>query len=79
VAPVPILAILAQPRRCAPNCDKPFMQKIMAADAARADLFEKAAANARVIRIANASHYVYRSNQADVLREVNAFLDGLPH
>jgi pimeloyl-ACP methyl ester carboxylesterase len=78
VAPVPILAILAQPRRCAPNCDKPFMQRIMAADAARADLFEKSAPNARVIRIANASHYVYRSSEADVLREMNAFMDGLP-
>ena len=78
-APVPILAILAQPRRCAPNCDKPFMQRIMAGDAARADLFEKSAPNARVIRIANASHYIYRSNEADVLREMNAFMDGLPH
>jgi hypothetical protein len=78
-APVSILAIIAQPRRCAPNCDKPFMQKIMAAHTARADLFEKSAPNARVIRIANASHYIYRSNEADVLREMNAFLDGLSH
>jgi hypothetical protein len=31
-----------------------------------------------VIRIANASHYVYRSSEADVLREMNAFMDGLP-
>jgi non-heme chloroperoxidase len=76
-APVPILAILAMPRRCAPNCEKPFMQKIMAADAARADLFEKSAPNAKVIRIANASHYIYRSNEADVIREMNAFMDGL--
>jgi len=74
---VPVLAILAMPRRCAPNCDKPFMQKIMAADAARADLFEKTAPHARLVRIANASHYIYRSNEADVIREMNAFMDGL--
>jgi hypothetical protein len=54
------------------------MQKIMAADAARLELFEKAAPNAKVIRIGGASHYIYRSNEADVIREMNAFLDGLP-
>jgi pimeloyl-ACP methyl ester carboxylesterase len=75
--PVPILVMMASPRRCAPNCDKPFMQKIMAADAERLALFEKSAPTARVIRIANASHYIYRSNEADVLREMNAFMNGL--
>ena len=45
-------------------------------DAAQA-MFEKSAPNARVIRIANASHYIYRSNEADVIREMNAFMDGL--
>ena len=74
---VPVLAILALPRRCQPNCDKPFMQKIMAADAARAEAFEKANPQARVVRIANASHFIWRSNEADVLREMNAFLDSL--
>src|SRR6185503_7541896 len=63
VAPVPILAMVAIPRRCAPNCDKPFMKRIMAGDAARAELFEKSAPNARLVRIANASHYIYRSNE----------------
>ncbi|HWY66718.1 MAG TPA: alpha/beta hydrolase, partial [Rhizomicrobium sp.] len=77
VAPVPILAIIALPRRCAPNCDKPYMQRIMAADAARAELFEKSAPNAKVIRIANASHYIYRSNQDEVVREMNIFMDEL--
>ena len=77
VAPVPILAMVAIPRRCAPNCDKPFMKRIMAGDAARAELFEKSAPNARLVRIANASHYIYRSNEADVIREMNAFMDAL--
>jgi pimeloyl-ACP methyl ester carboxylesterase len=78
VAPVPVLVMMASPRRCAPNCDKPYMQKIMAADAARLELFEKSAPGAKVIRIAGASHYIYRSNEADVIREMNAFVDSLP-
>ena len=77
VAPVPILAVIAMPRRCQPNCDKPFMKRIMANDAARADLFEKSAPNARVIRIANASHYIWGSNEAQVEQEMTAFMDGL--
>jgi pimeloyl-ACP methyl ester carboxylesterase len=76
---VPVLAILAEPRQCRSNCDKPFMQKIMAADAARSAYFEKQSPNARVVRIANASHFIWRSNEADVLREMNGFMDGLKH
>ena len=75
---VPVLTILAEPRQCGNNCDKPFMQKIMAAAAARSAYFEKQSPNARVVRIAKASHYVYRSNEADVLREMNIFMDALP-
>jgi hypothetical protein len=32
----------------------------------------------RVKRIPNANHYVFRSNEADVIREVNAFISTLP-
>jgi non-heme chloroperoxidase len=76
-ASVPLLAILAQPKRCEPNCDKPYTQRIMAADAARADLFEKTAPHARVVRIAKPNHYIWRSNEAQVEQEMNAFMDGL--
>lgn len=75
---VPVLAILAEPRQCGRNCDKPFMQKILAADVARSAYFEKQSPNARLVRIPYASHYIWRSNQADVLREMNAFMDKLP-
>jgi len=30
-----------------------------------------------VVRLPYADHYVFRSNEADVLREMNAFMDGL--
>jgi hypothetical protein len=33
---------------------------------------------ARVIDLPNANHYVFRSNEADVLREVNPFITPLP-
>ena len=76
---LPVLAVLAEPRQCQRDCNKPFMQKIMAADTARSAYFEKQSPNARVVRIANASHYIYRSNEADVEREMNAFMDALAH
>ena len=39
--------------------------------------FEKGVPSARVVRLPRANHYVYLSNEADVLREVNAFLTAL--
>jgi pimeloyl-ACP methyl ester carboxylesterase len=76
-APVPILAILAMPKRCEPQCDTPATKRIMAGDAARAELFEKNAPNARVVRIAKASHFIWRSNEAQVEQEMNSFMDTL--
>ena len=76
--PVPVLAVIAMPRRCAPQCDTSGMKRIMASDAARADLYEKTAPHARVVRIANASHFIWRSNEAQVEQEMNAFMDALP-
>lgn len=39
--------------------------------------FEKANPNAKVIRIENAEHYIYESNEADVIREIEAFASEL--
>ena len=33
--------------------------------------------NARIVRLPDANHYVFLSNEADVLREMNAFIDQL--
>ena len=43
---------------------------------AQASAFESIP-SAHVVRIPNADHYIYRSNAADVEREMNAFLDTL--
>jgi pimeloyl-ACP methyl ester carboxylesterase len=45
---------------------------------AQAKAFENGIPSARVVRLRNADHYVFRSNEADVLREMNAFLEKLP-
>jgi len=39
--------------------------------------FETGVANSRVVELPGATHYVFRSNEADVLREMRSFLDGL--
>jgi non-heme chloroperoxidase len=43
-----------------------------------ANAFEKGVPSARVIRLPNADHYIFRSNEAEVLRAMNDFLDKLP-
>jgi pimeloyl-ACP methyl ester carboxylesterase len=40
--------------------------------------FERQVPSAHVVRIPHATHYVFRSNEADVLREVNTFIATLP-
>ena len=80
---VPILAMYALPHDVGP-----LLANDPAARAAReaqdqertglqAAAFEKGVPSARVVRIPHANHYVFRSNEADVLREMNAFLAGL--
>lgn len=43
----------------------------------QSEAFEKGVPTARVVRLPNADHYIFRSNEADVMREMNAFLAGL--
>jgi len=73
----PVLAIVAVPRACAANCDAPGVKVQDAAVAAQADAFEAATPSARVVRIAHADHYVFLSNETEVGREMNIFMDGL--
>jgi hypothetical protein len=44
---------------------------------AQARAFETGVPTARVVRIARANHYVFLSNEADVLREMETFLASL--
>jgi pimeloyl-ACP methyl ester carboxylesterase len=83
--PVPILAIVAVPHNFGPNYlkDNPTARAAAVANdleraGAQATAFEKALPSAHVVRLPNADHYVFRSNEADVLREINAFIGNLP-
>jgi pimeloyl-ACP methyl ester carboxylesterase len=48
-----------------------------AAIEAQATAFERGVPSARVVRVPKSNHYVFLSNEADVLREMRAFLEGL--
>ena len=43
----------------------------------QAKAFEDGVPTARVVRLAGAHHYVYLSNEADVLREIRVFVTRL--
>jgi non-heme chloroperoxidase len=80
---VPILAIYA----CPHNWDRAFQNdpamkaRRLAADiascTAQADAFAAGVPTAHVVRIPNADNYVFNSNEAEVVREMNAFLSKL--
>jgi hypothetical protein len=79
--PVPILAIYALPHDF--GADNPRREEAEAWDVAsrsgpQAKAFELGVRSARVVRLPRASHYVFQSNEADVLREMKTFIDALP-
>jgi pimeloyl-ACP methyl ester carboxylesterase len=78
----PILAIFAVPHLWLMPAD-PAAQAAMKAedlawDGEAADAFQAGNPTARVVRLANADHELWATHEADVEREMNAFMDGLP-
>jgi pimeloyl-ACP methyl ester carboxylesterase len=81
---VPCLAIFAVPHdlsAVSPG-DATRHAAVVAADLERgtrlSNAFEAGVPSAKVVRLHNANHYVFRSNQAEVLRAMNEFLGKLP-
>jgi len=80
----PVLAIFAVPHKLEPYpgmsaaAQATAAAEELASTSAQANAFQAGNPSAQVIRLANADHYIYRSNEADVLREMNAFLAKLP-
>jgi non-heme chloroperoxidase len=78
--PVPVLAIYACPHNWDrfPANDPGRKAALIAGDTARctawADAFSRGVPGARVVRIPNADHYIYLTNEAQVIREMNEFL-----
>jgi pimeloyl-ACP methyl ester carboxylesterase len=83
----PVLAIFAIPKAQAPwlkDADPPvreavqtFMGKMDALTEKQVNEFEHSVPGAKVVRLANANHYIFLSNESDTLREMRAFLDAL--
>ena len=81
--PAPTLAIYALPHDLGRQA--PATPEARAAQAAmdkeitdaQATAFERGLPSVRVVRIPNADHYVFQSNEADVLREMNTFIASL--
>jgi pimeloyl-ACP methyl ester carboxylesterase len=82
---VPILAIFANPHSLGPMpkndaAGQAAMAKYQADyTTASVNAFEVGVPSAHVVSIPNADHYVFKSNEAQVLKEMDAFLAKLPN
>jgi len=79
--PVPILAIYVAPimrRRSSRNRRRAAFEAHVSTCLKQWRSVGKRAASARVVQSLRANHYLFLSNEADVLREVRAFLFSLP-
>jgi non-heme chloroperoxidase len=79
----PALVIFAVPHDFGPTQDHSASRAAFEAHDLRiseyqAKAFETQVPAAHVVRIQHASHYVFRSNEEDVLREMNGFISALP-
>jgi pimeloyl-ACP methyl ester carboxylesterase len=76
----PVLAIFALPREVPPALarDSAALARFDSVAVARGSIqiaaVRRAAPSARVVSVPHANHFVFRSNEADVLRELRAFL-----
>jgi pimeloyl-ACP methyl ester carboxylesterase len=79
----PVLAIFADPHNFGQlYADDPKAREALIMDdfvrtSAQADAFQAGVPGSRVVRLPNASHMIFVSNEADVLREMNSFLEKL--
>jgi non-heme chloroperoxidase len=80
----PVLALFALPHdpgpysRSNPAARAAFESEDLASTGALANAFETGLPSAHVVRLPNAGHYLFLTNEADVLREMKAFISGLP-
>ncbi|HEY3457102.1 MAG TPA: alpha/beta hydrolase [Bryobacteraceae bacterium] len=80
----PALAIFAVPHNLGPQSGMSKPERAAAAadelarTSAQVNAFESGNPTARVVRLANADHHVFRSNESDVVREMKAFILKLP-
>jgi len=77
---VPVLAIVAFPHDLDPNSKEDPAARVTAEanESAFLKAFEAGVPSAHVVRLAHADHYVFQSNEPDVLREIARFTASLP-
>ncbi len=81
----PVLAIYADPHsfgdrfKGQPDALKAAQEKDQAETSAQADAFSHGNPQAVVIRIPNADHFIFRSNEAEVRKALDQFVSTLPH
>ena len=80
---VPVLAIFADPHDYGVYKNDPAKLAALTREdriqtSAQADAFQAGVPSARVVRIPNASHMIFESNQAEVIAAMNAFIATLP-
>ena len=74
---VPALMLAVDPPKCAPHCDT-AAAKVLAAAVQQQTAFVTATnPGARLVKLPYADHFVWRSNEGEVEREMNGFMDGL--
>jgi len=78
----PVLAIFALPQQLSgsfpdESARAAFEARATANTEAQVNAFEAGVPSARVVRVPHASHYIFQSNEKDVLREIKEFLGSL--
>lgn len=73
----PVLAIFAVPHRRGGKADPDAEAKDVARVEPLIKAFEAGIPQGRIVRIPHASHYVFSSNEAEVIREIDAFISTL--
>lgn len=73
----PTLAIFAVPPACSPDCDSASAKAYAQTQTRQVEAFAAGNPAAKIVRLPYASHYVFRSNEADILTAMNGFMDQL--
>jgi hypothetical protein len=73
----PVLVISPSPPACGSNCDSPAAKKYEALVSSFVAAFQAGNPDAHIVKLNHAAHQVWRSNEAQVEQEMNAFMDGL--
>ena len=73
----PALVIAASPHKCSNNCDSPGVKRREENWAKQLKVVQAGFHSAHMVLLPNADHHLFRSNEAQVEQEMNAFMDGL--